>query len=414
MLDENAISGLSLGDVRDYRGFIFPPELADVKHDPLFSLEHPLSWVTSRGLQLFLLAVDAPIPESTFDVNNVSFSELVGYRAEVVPQTYLTHPFFSLDNAMRWVRSEPFLAYGTSVAAAQGPARGRSLSQARSAASSRASSVVSSRASNPPSTRSPSIRALSVASSVGSDLLHQQAPPTYDNLPHPLLTSASGRRPDTVADTQDVFLGDVPPHIAMAHGSAVPDLASQLNKDFSMSPADQLAISQAMEMFDTNFREQEPEQPMPEEGYYPFDYSPADGNPEPIQLDPSLEPSYSAGQYNVTVANPGPIQLDPSLEPNYSAFPQDFPDSDLTLSAASGSTYAPTASQLTSSSPQLHTPGIAVSATSATVAESLLAAAHVSHNLKRRSRPEVDPENIVSGKRSRKASQRKQGKEIFQ
>ncbi|KAJ7059400.1 hypothetical protein C8F01DRAFT_1254332 [Mycena amicta] len=100
MLEEDAIARLSLRDRREYRKFVFPESVADPTHDPFFSLEHASSWITSRGLQLFLSWDDSEL--HAFDVELIPGDELMDYRSEILPDTYIAHPFFSLDNAATW------------------------------------------------------------------------------------------------------------------------------------------------------------------------------------------------------------------------------------------------------------------------------------------------------------------------
>ncbi|KAJ7049416.1 hypothetical protein C8F01DRAFT_1378655 [Mycena amicta] len=104
MLDEEVALELTRRDMVSYRTFAFPPAVAQPGHDPFFSLEDPSSWITANGTR------------TEVDIDGIRRSELVDFRALIVPPQYIDHGFFSLDNAQEWVCLGAFASYALSKA----------------------------------------------------------------------------------------------------------------------------------------------------------------------------------------------------------------------------------------------------------------------------------------------------------
>ncbi|KAJ7189957.1 hypothetical protein GGX14DRAFT_607445 [Mycena pura] len=188
MLNEDAIAKLTPGDRKEYRRFLFPPALADPKHEPYLSIETITTWITDGGYVLYAQhdPVDNVVPY--VDVEDVPGDQIVAYRELILPELYRQHPFFSLDHAVDWVLAAPFQLYQQS---ALPQPRGRSqtalhaLSRTTSAAPSRASSRASyisqfyesSAVESPPLTRAPSsIGSSRLSLPPGTDGTHRAGP----------------------------------------------------------------------------------------------------------------------------------------------------------------------------------------------------------------------------------------------
>ncbi|KAJ7040166.1 hypothetical protein C8F04DRAFT_1391946 [Mycena alexandri] len=146
---------LPRGEVKAYRTFAFPDALALPDHDPFFSMENAPSWITSHGLQLYLMYDDSVTPDSPWTADNASATQLKAYRGYILSDQYLGHPYFN---------PKPFEAYMSMMYGSFEDYRGRrqdstpfssrapsrvASSVAGSRASSQVSFIPSSRASSP-------------------------------------------------------------------------------------------------------------------------------------------------------------------------------------------------------------------------------------------------------------------------
>ncbi|KAJ7192856.1 hypothetical protein GGX14DRAFT_593939, partial [Mycena pura] len=198
MFKQEAVANFTNGNFKTYRKFLFPPALADPQHDPYFSIEGYASWITDGGLDLFNIYQPATEPATKIDVDDVRGTELREYRALIVPETYQAHPFFSLDNAEKWVLSHPFMLYQRRLLppSVVSHRSSRATSRAASETASRSSSCVSrffssSRAPSPPPTRAVSSAWSSRQSSVRRSVSVE--PNLRLRSPSPSLTSPSRR-----------------------------------------------------------------------------------------------------------------------------------------------------------------------------------------------------------------------------
>ncbi|KAF8218094.1 hypothetical protein K438DRAFT_1952938 [Mycena galopus ATCC 62051] len=91
------------GEIKSYRSFAFPPALWDRTHDPFFSVENSITWITSRGYQLYLEHDDAQTSLSLWDPDQVTPSQIRAYCSVMIGDAYIEHSFFSLDNTDSWI-----------------------------------------------------------------------------------------------------------------------------------------------------------------------------------------------------------------------------------------------------------------------------------------------------------------------
>ncbi|KAJ7025228.1 hypothetical protein C8F04DRAFT_1191678 [Mycena alexandri] len=142
----------------------FPDVLALPDHDPFFSMENAPSWITSHGLQLYLMYDDSVTPDSPWTADNASATQLKAYRGYILSDQYLGHPYFSSESPELRVKPKPFEAYMSMMYGSFEDYQGRrqdstpfssrapsrvASSVAGSRASSRGSFIPSSRASSP-------------------------------------------------------------------------------------------------------------------------------------------------------------------------------------------------------------------------------------------------------------------------
>ncbi|KAJ7860306.1 hypothetical protein B0H13DRAFT_1901072 [Mycena leptocephala] len=106
-----AAGNISQGDIKAYRRFAFPPARGDSTHDPFFSVENAPDWITSRGYQLYLKHDNGDIAVGSWDTDNATPTQVRSYRNCMVGESYLHHPFFSLDNSESWISLLAFQAY---------------------------------------------------------------------------------------------------------------------------------------------------------------------------------------------------------------------------------------------------------------------------------------------------------------
>jgi hypothetical protein len=62
----------------------FPEKLGVSTHDPFFSVEDPVSWITSLGYQLYVLHDDSAVSVTRWTPDDVSAKELKAYRSHVL------------------------------------------------------------------------------------------------------------------------------------------------------------------------------------------------------------------------------------------------------------------------------------------------------------------------------------------
>ncbi|KAJ7306791.1 hypothetical protein DFH08DRAFT_975830 [Mycena albidolilacea] len=86
----DAAADIPQGEIKAYRSFAFSSALADPIHDPFFSVENAIGWITLRGYQLYLEHDD---------------SDIRAYRTCIMmlSDDFLGHLFFSLDNTDAWI-----------------------------------------------------------------------------------------------------------------------------------------------------------------------------------------------------------------------------------------------------------------------------------------------------------------------
>ncbi|KAF8185557.1 hypothetical protein K438DRAFT_1765781 [Mycena galopus ATCC 62051] len=104
---------LSPGEIKTYRKFVFPDAIADPGHNPFFSVENAPRWVTLHGFQLYLTYDDSVITTSLWTPDNAAVTQLKAYRAtnKILGEDYVTHPCFSLETPEAWINPQPFEAY---------------------------------------------------------------------------------------------------------------------------------------------------------------------------------------------------------------------------------------------------------------------------------------------------------------
>ncbi|KAF7371862.1 hypothetical protein MVEN_00043200 [Mycena venus] len=158
----DAATGMTQREIKVYRGFLsvlstlpnnfqycpqaFPSVLGNPGHDPFFSIEDATRWVTSRGYQLYLEQDDTRMAISSWDPDEATPAQIRAYRTYMVSEDYLGHPFFSLDNSDSWINPVAFQQYMETFHGSFDEYRTRNSTPFSSRAPSRAASSVRSRA----------------------------------------------------------------------------------------------------------------------------------------------------------------------------------------------------------------------------------------------------------------------------
>ncbi|KAF8137737.1 hypothetical protein K438DRAFT_1996766 [Mycena galopus ATCC 62051] len=75
---------LSPGEIKTYRKFVFPDAIADPGHNPFFSVENAPRWVTLHEFQLYLTYDDSVITTSLWTPDNAAVTQLKAYRGYVL------------------------------------------------------------------------------------------------------------------------------------------------------------------------------------------------------------------------------------------------------------------------------------------------------------------------------------------
>ncbi|KAJ7354257.1 hypothetical protein DFH08DRAFT_804176 [Mycena albidolilacea] len=113
---------LPLAEIKSYRNFSnYPLSTSDIQaftkalgnpaHNPFFSVENVLSWMTSLGYQLYVLHNDSVESAASWNPEDASTKDLKAYRSLILSEKYQTHPFFSLENLDAWINPPAFKAY---------------------------------------------------------------------------------------------------------------------------------------------------------------------------------------------------------------------------------------------------------------------------------------------------------------
>ncbi|KAJ7810417.1 hypothetical protein B0H14DRAFT_2607365 [Mycena olivaceomarginata] len=92
---------LSLNEIKAYRKWAFPDALGSPDHDPFFSVENALAWMTSSGYQLHALHDDPVISSSYWTPEDAS-------TKYILSDEYQLHPF--LENPGQWISPIAFQA----------------------------------------------------------------------------------------------------------------------------------------------------------------------------------------------------------------------------------------------------------------------------------------------------------------
>ncbi|KAJ7187583.1 hypothetical protein GGX14DRAFT_409088 [Mycena pura] len=181
---------ISRREIMSYRSFAFPSVLGDPSHDPFFSVEDAVAWITSRGYQLYLEQDDSIM----------------------ISENYISHSFFSLDNTDFWINHVAFDAYmklfhgsfnkyrtsNSTPFSSRAPSRAASSPESRApsradSSFSLADSRPSSRASFMPSLCSPSVtRSSSPASHDVIEIFDSDSDDFPVKIPTPLVPKVEG------------------------------------------------------------------------------------------------------------------------------------------------------------------------------------------------------------------------------
>ncbi|KAF8145124.1 hypothetical protein K438DRAFT_1992171 [Mycena galopus ATCC 62051] len=151
---------LSPSEIKAYRNFAFTDTISNPGNDPFFSVDNAVFWISSLGYQLYLLHNDSVVSSTHWSPEDASTKQLIAYRAYILADQYVGHPFFSLENPDIWINPIAFQAYMDSTqdpvvknstpATSRAPSRATSsISMAESRASSRISFIPSSWPSSP-------------------------------------------------------------------------------------------------------------------------------------------------------------------------------------------------------------------------------------------------------------------------
>ncbi|KAF7300379.1 hypothetical protein HMN09_00921200 [Mycena chlorophos] len=114
LINSGLAASLTLGIRKQYRSWAFPSQLADSTHVPFFSTQNPEQWITEDGYNLFHHRSSTALPD--LDIDDIPGDELAVFQRAIVPPLWITHPFFSFDNAAEWIRLLPLGAFMASRA----------------------------------------------------------------------------------------------------------------------------------------------------------------------------------------------------------------------------------------------------------------------------------------------------------